>query len=42
MNDAVVLPFYYDRSYMLVRPWVHGLTVTPLGILSLERVTVET
>jgi ABC-type oligopeptide transport system substrate-binding subunit len=42
MNDAVILPFYYDRSYMLVRPWVHGLTVTPLGILSLERVTVET
>lgn len=42
MDDAVVLPFYYDRSYMLVRPWVHGLTVTPLGILSLDKVTVET
>jgi ABC-type transport system substrate-binding protein len=42
MDDAVVLPFYYDRSYMLVRPWVHGLNVTPLGILSLDQVTVET
>jgi ABC-type transport system substrate-binding protein len=42
MDDAVVLPFYYDRSYMLVRPWVRGLTVTPLGILSLDKVTVET
>lgn len=42
MDDAVVLPFYYDRSYMLVRPWVHGLKVTPLGILSLDKVTVET
>ena len=42
MDDAVVLPFYYDRSYLLVRPWVHGLKVTPLGILSLDQVTVET
>ncbi len=42
MDDAVVLPFYYDRSYMLVRPWVHGLQLTPLGILSLDQVTVET
>ena len=41
MDDAVVLPFYYDRSYLLVRPWVHGLKVTPLGILSLDQVTVE-
>jgi peptide/nickel transport system substrate-binding protein/oligopeptide transport system substrate-binding protein len=42
MDDAVVLPFYYDRSYMLVRPWVHGLEVTPLGILYLNNITVET
>ncbi|HET9659597.1 MAG TPA: peptide ABC transporter substrate-binding protein [Thermomicrobiales bacterium] len=42
MDDAVVLPFYYDRSYMLVRPWVHGLKLTPLGILSLDQITVET
>lgn len=42
MDDAVVLPFYYDRSYMLVRPWVHGLDVTPLGILYLDQVSVET
>lgn len=42
MDDAVVLPFYYDRSYMLVRPWVQGLQITPLGILSLDQVTVET
>lgn len=41
MDDAVVLPFYYDRSYMLVRPWVQGLDVTPLGILYLDRITVE-
>ncbi len=42
MDSAVVLPFYYDRSYMLMRPWVHGLAVTPLGILSLDQVSVET
>lgn len=40
MDDAIVLPFYYDRSYMLVRPWVRGLEITPLGILSLDKVSV--
>lgn len=42
MDDAVVLPFYYDRSYTLVRPWVHGLQLTPLGLLYLDQVTVKT
>ena len=42
MDDAVVLPFYYDRSYMLVRPWVHDLQLTPLGLLYLDQVSVET
>lgn len=41
MDDAVVLPFFYDRSYMVVRPWVQGLHVTPLGIMYLDRITVE-
>jgi oligopeptide transport system substrate-binding protein len=41
MNDAVVLPLYYDRSYMLVHSWVKGVDVTPLGILYLDEVWIE-
>lgn len=41
MDDAVVLPFYYDRTYMAVKPWVHGLKLTPLGIMYLDQITVE-
>ncbi|MCA9860272.1 MAG: hypothetical protein KC438_11145, partial [Thermomicrobiales bacterium] len=41
MDDSVVLPFYYDRSYMLVRPWVQGVQLTPLGILYLDSISVE-
>jgi ABC-type transport system substrate-binding protein len=36
IDDAVVLPLYYDVVYTLVRPWVRDLVVTPLGILYLD------
>jgi len=36
IDDAIVLPLYYDVAYTLVRPWVHDLAVTPLGILYLD------
>lgn len=41
MDDAVVLPLFYDRAYMLVRPWVEGVELTPLGILSLDQISIE-
>lgn len=36
IDDAIVLPLYYDVAYTLVRPWVHDLVVGPLGILYLD------
>jgi peptide/nickel transport system substrate-binding protein/oligopeptide transport system substrate-binding protein len=36
IDDAVVLPLYYDVAYTLVRPGVQNLVVTPLGILYLD------
>ena len=36
--DAPVIPLYHDIEYMLVKPYVQGLTVTPMGILDLATV----
>ena len=41
VDDAVLVPLYHDVSYTLVKPRVEGLTITPIGILSLESVTVQ-
>ncbi|MBX6342247.1 MAG: hypothetical protein IRY97_07305, partial [Thermomicrobiaceae bacterium] len=40
IDDGVVIPLYYDVSRMLIKPQIHGVTVTPLGILGLESVWV--
>lgn len=40
IDDNVVIPLYEDASYVLVKPYVHGMSVTPLGILGLESVWV--
>jgi peptide/nickel transport system substrate-binding protein/oligopeptide transport system substrate-binding protein len=41
IDDGVLIPLYYDVSYTVVKPWVKGLTVSPVGILSLDRVWIE-
>ena len=38
LDDGVVIPLYHDVEYWLVAPAVHGLQVTPLGVLALETV----
>lgn len=40
MDDAVVIPFFYDVAYTLVKPWVQGLVITPLGVLYLDQVAI--
>jgi hypothetical protein len=35
------VPLFYSVNYTLVKPYVHGLNVTPLGILSLKDVTMD-
>lgn len=39
--DNVVVPIYWDVQYTVVKPWVHDLVVTPIGILRLETVRIE-
>lgn len=41
VDDGVLLPLYHDVSYTLIKPWVRGLTITPVGIVSLESVWIE-
>jgi ABC-type transport system substrate-binding protein len=41
LDDAVVLPLFFDVEYLLVAPAVRDLPVTPLGILGLEHVWID-
>jgi peptide/nickel transport system substrate-binding protein/oligopeptide transport system substrate-binding protein len=38
--DNVVIPIYQDTDYELIKPRVHGLRLSPLGILGLESVWI--
>jgi len=38
LADTPVIPLYHDIAYTLVKPYVRGLTVTPMGILDLSTV----
>lgn len=42
IDDAVLVPLYFVETYMLVQPHVHGVTMTPMGILGLESVWITT
>jgi peptide/nickel transport system substrate-binding protein/oligopeptide transport system substrate-binding protein len=41
VDDHVLIPLYHDVSYTLIQPWVRDLTVTPIGVLSLEDVWID-
>jgi peptide/nickel transport system substrate-binding protein/oligopeptide transport system substrate-binding protein len=41
IDDAVILPLYYDVAYTLQKPYVRGLELTALGILRLDSVWLE-
>jgi ABC-type oligopeptide transport system substrate-binding subunit len=38
LMDLPAVPLYHSVSYTLVKPYVTGLNVTPMGILSLKEV----
>jgi ABC-type transport system substrate-binding protein len=38
LMDHPAVPLYHSVSYTLVKPYITGLTVTPMGILSLKDV----
>lgn len=41
IDSGVVLPLYHDVAYTLIGPGLRGLTVTPLGLLYLDDVWME-
>ena len=41
LDDAVVIPCYYSTDYTLVKPYVRGLAITPLGVQELDTVWIE-
>jgi oligopeptide transport system substrate-binding protein len=41
IDDHVVIPVTFDVGYTLVNPAVKGLTITPMGIISLASVWME-
>lgn len=41
LDDAVVIPINHSIDYTLVKPYVKGLSITPMGILDLDRVWIE-
>ena len=40
IDDGVLIPLYHGVSYMVVRPEVHGLDISAIGILALENVWI--
>lgn len=40
IDDAVVIPVYDDVQYQVIKPYVHGLDVTSIGLLGLESVWI--
>ncbi|MEE9203285.1 MAG: peptide ABC transporter substrate-binding protein [Dehalococcoidia bacterium] len=41
VNDAVAIPLWFGRNYMLVKPYVEGFYLTPLGIPMLREVSLN-
>ena len=40
LQDYPAVPLYYSVRYVLVKPYVKNLKVTPMGILNLKDVQV--
>lgn len=41
ISDAACVPLWFGRNYILVKPYVNGYTLSPLGIPVLANVSVE-
>jgi peptide/nickel transport system substrate-binding protein/oligopeptide transport system substrate-binding protein len=41
IDDAVAIPVYDDVEYQVIKPYVHGLDVTSIGLLGLETVWIS-
>lgn len=41
VEDAACLPLWFGRNYILVKPYVSGYNLNPMGIVMLNRVSIE-
>ena len=41
VEDAACLPLWFGRNYILVKPYVSGYNVNPMGFAMLNRVSIE-
>jgi len=41
VQDAACLPLWFDRSYVLIKPYVKGLDVNPMGLPTFYKASVE-
>ena len=41
INDAACIPLYFDRNYILVKPYVSGYELNALGMVKLNEVYLE-
>ncbi|MFC2066236.1 peptide ABC transporter substrate-binding protein [Chloroflexota bacterium] len=41
VDDAACLPLWFGQNYVLVKPYVDGYSLTPMGIAMLDRVSVK-
>jgi len=41
VEDAACLPLWFGQNYILVKPYVRGYTLNPMGVVLLNRVSIE-
>jgi len=41
VDDAACLPLWFGRNYVLVKPYVEGYDLNPMGFVMLNKVRVE-
>ena len=41
LEDAAAIPLWYDRNYVLIKPYVKGYALTPLGLPTLADVRLD-
>ncbi len=41
VNDAVCIPLWFSKNYYLVKPYVSGYELTPMGYANLNEVSIE-
>jgi oligopeptide transport system substrate-binding protein len=41
VQDAACIPLWFSQNYYLVKPYVSGYELTPMGYADLSRVSIE-